>query len=48
MNTPLLAVPVVAPILGAAVAVLVGVRRELQRVVTVAVLSVMVVAAAAR
>jgi len=46
VNTPLLAVPVAAPILGAAITVLVGVRRELQRVVTVAVLSVMVVVAA--
>ena len=45
MNTPLLAVPVVAPILGAGVSVLVGVRRELQRLVTIAVLSVMVVVA---
>ena len=45
MSTPLLAVPVVAPILGAGVSVLVGVRRDLQRVVTVAVLSIMVAVA---
>ena len=43
MSTPLLAIPVVVPIFGAALSILVGIRRELQRLVTIAALSVTVV-----
>ena len=43
MSTPLLAIPVVVPIFGAALSILVGIRRELQRLVTIAALSVSVV-----
>ena len=43
MSTPLLAIPVVVPIFGAALSILVGFRRELQRFVTIAALSVTVV-----
>lgn len=35
MNTPLLAAPIVFPILGAALSILVGFRRQLQRIVSI-------------